>query len=141
LSSRLDPVVGEWSRRAWQEYSVRQYGPDVRPDEPYAITARIDGEIAGVAEGEVRGALCRLARLMVGPDRRGTGIGSQLLRATEDHAGDRGCRLVRLEALAGSRAEGFYRGRGYDVVASLPRWREERDFSLMERRLELPAES
>jgi hypothetical protein len=46
-----------------------------------------------------------------------------------------------LEALAGSRAEGFYLGRGYEVVASLPRWREERDFSLMERRLERPPDS
>jgi 2'-5' RNA ligase/ribosomal protein S18 acetylase RimI-like enzyme len=139
LSSGLDPVAGEWSRRAWREYSVRQYGPGTQPDEPFAITARIGGEVAGVAEGEVRGQICRLARLMVGPEWRGTGVGSQLLRATEDHAGGRGCRLVRLEALAGSRAEGFYRARGYEAVASLPRWREERDFSLLERRLELPA--
>jgi 2'-5' RNA ligase/ribosomal protein S18 acetylase RimI-like enzyme len=141
LSSRLDPPAADWSQRAWQQYSARQYGPAVRPDEPFAITARMAGEIAGVAEGEVRSTLCRLARLMVGPDRRGTGIGSQLLRATEHHAAARGCRFVRLEALAGSRAEGFYLGRGYEVVASLPRWREERDFSLMERRLERPPDS
>ncbi|MGO8875680.1 MAG: GNAT family N-acetyltransferase [Acidimicrobiales bacterium] len=135
LSDRLDPVAADWSRRWWAQYSVGQYGPDVRPDEPFAITARLGGVIAGAAEGDVRGATCRLARLMVAADRRGTGVGTQLLRATEHHAAGRGCSRVRLEALAGSRAEGFYRGRGYEVTATLPRWREGRDFSLMERAL------
>jgi GNAT superfamily N-acetyltransferase len=133
LSPRLDPAAAEWSRRTWEQYSLMQYGPDVRPDEPYAITARVAGEIAGIAEGEVRGVTCRLARLMVAPQCRGAGVGTQLLRATEDWATERGFRRVRLEAMAGGRAEGFYRGRGYEVVGLLPRWREERDFVLMER--------
>jgi hypothetical protein len=55
-----------------------------------------------------------------------------LLRATEDHGIESGCLRVRLEASAGTRAEAFYRGRGYGVVAQLPRWREERDFVVME---------
>lgn len=135
LSDRLDPPAADWSRRWWAQYSVGQYGPDVRPDEPFAITARLGGVMAGAAEGDVRGATCRLARLMVAADGRGMGVGTQLLRATEHHAVERGCSRVCLEALAGSRAEGFYRGRGYEVTANLPRWREERDFLLMERAL------
>jgi len=135
LSDRPEPIAAEWSRRAWEQYSIQQYGPGVRPDEPFAVAARIDGELAGLAEGEVRGLTCRLARLMVGPDWRGAGVGTQLLRATEHHALEQGCGQVRLEALAGSRAESFYRGRGYEVAARLPRWRQERDFVLMERSL------
>ncbi len=133
LSEQLDPGETDWSRRAWEQYSVRQYGPGTVPDVPFAITARLSGEIAGVVEGEIRARVCRLARLMVSPERRGTGVGSQLLRATEHHAVERGCGRVRLEALLGSRAEGFYRGRGYEVTATLPRWREDRDFVVMER--------
>jgi 2'-5' RNA ligase/GNAT superfamily N-acetyltransferase len=135
VSDRLDPAAAEWSRRAWQDYASQQYGPAVRPDEPFAIAGRIGGELAGVAEGEVRGPTCRLGRLMVGTPWRGSGVGTQLLRATEDHAVERGCRRIRLEALAESRAEGFYQGRGYQTVARLPGWREERDFVLMGRAL------
>ena len=133
VSERLEPVALDWSQRAWEQYSDRQYGPGVKADAPFAITAHVGGDLAGVAEGEVRGPVCRLARLMVSAERRGTGVGSQLLRATEHHGLGQGCTRVRLEALSGSRAEGFYRGRGYEITATLPRWRQERDFVLMER--------
>ena len=135
LSDRLDPIAADWSRRAWELYSIQRFGPAGRAAEAFAITARVAGQLAGAAEGEVRGALCRLGSLMVGADWRGAGVGTQLLRACEHHALDRACARVRLEALAGSRAEGFYRGRGYETVARLPRWRQERDFVLMERSL------
>jgi 2'-5' RNA ligase len=132
FSRHPDPEVRDWSRRTWEQYSVSQYGPDVHPDEPFTIAARVHGELAGVAEGEVGGLTCRLARLMVGPEWRSTGVGTQLLRATEDHAIESGCVRVRLETLSGSRAEGYYRGRGYEIVGNLSRWRMGRDFVVME---------
>ncbi len=138
VSSELDPSAADWARRAWREYSLEQYGDAVRPDEPYVITARLTGEIAGIAEGEVKGGTCRLARLVVSPQWRGHGVGAQLLRATERLASERGCRRVRLETLEGGRAEGFYGEKGYRVVAHLPRHREERDFVVLERSVEGP---
>jgi len=133
VSARLDPASADWVNRAWEQYSLEQYGDGVRPDEPYVITARLGAEIAGIAEGEVKGGTCRLARLVVAPQWRSSGIGAQLVRATERLASERGCRRVRLETLAGGRAEGFYEEKGYRVVTRLPRHREERDFVVMER--------
>lgn len=135
LSDRPDPVAAAWGERAWEQYSLSQYGPDVRADEPFAVTARRDGTVAGLAEGSLQGVTCRLSRLMVSPDQRGLGVGTKLLQAVEHHAASAGCRRVRLETLAGERAERFYRGRGYRVTATLPRWRELRDFVVMERDL------
>lgn len=135
LSDRLDPAAADFSRRASEELDLKQYGRAFGPDEPFAITARVDGKVAGVAESEVRGAVCRLERLIVGARWRGVGVGSQLLRATEQEAIERGCACVRLEAATGSRAEGFYRGRGYGATCTLARWREEPDFVVMEREL------
>jgi 2'-5' RNA ligase/N-acetylglutamate synthase-like GNAT family acetyltransferase len=135
LSRQLDPVALEWSRREWQQFSVKQYGVRFRADEPLVVTARMRGLVVGVAELELRGDTCRLARLIVGAGHRGSGVGRQLLRAVEDEAAVRGCVQVRLEALAGSPAESFYRGRGFAVVATLSRWREERDFVQLEKQV------
>jgi len=75
----------------------------------------------------------RIGRLIVSPEWRSLGVGSHLLRAVERLGLERGCGRVRLETLRGGRAERFYAERGYVVTATLPRWREEHDFVLMER--------
>ncbi len=141
VSDRLDPGAQLWSDSAWDQYSQEQYGSHVRPYDHFAITARSAGEIVGVADGELRGVVCRLAHLLVAPDQRSSGIGAQLLRATEMLAVEKRCQRVRLETLKGGRAEGFYSGKGYEIVARLPRWREGRDFVVMERAVEAPPPS
>jgi 2'-5' RNA ligase len=133
--SQLDPAARAWADRTWQQYSLEQYGPGTRPTEPFALVARISGEIVGIAEGELRTHVTRLASLIVAPGWRSTGVGSRLLAETERQALAHRSVRVRLETVAGGRAEGFYRGRGYEVVALLPRWREERDFVVLERAL------
>jgi 2'-5' RNA ligase/GNAT superfamily N-acetyltransferase len=135
VAEGLPPDLAEWTNRQWRQYSLERYGPEYHPDEAFAVEARVAGEIAGVAEGAVRGLTCRVARLIVGPEWRSCGIGSQLLKETERLASSRGCRRVRLETIAGGDAERFYRRHGYVAVASLPAWREEHDFVLMDRRL------
>ena len=132
---QLDPVVTAWAEEQWAGYLIGRYGPGVRPPEVFAIVARSGGRPVGVADGEVRGPALRIGRLIVSPEWRDRGVGSQLLRAAEMLGLERGCARVRLETLAGERAERFYAERGYVVITGLPRWREERDFVVMERRL------
>ena len=130
---RPDPVVAALVNEQWAAYSRGRYGDAVRPVEPYALVARAGGRLVGFADGELRGPVIRIARLIVWPEWRGLGVGSHLLRAVEGLGLERGCRRVRLETLHGDGAEQFYAARGYVVTAPLPRWREERDFVLMER--------
>ncbi|MGO9963527.1 MAG: GNAT family N-acetyltransferase [Acidimicrobiales bacterium] len=130
---RPDPVVAAWADEQWAQYSRQRYGDTVRPIEPYALVARADGRLVGFVEGEVRGPVARIGRLIVSPEWRGLGVGSHLLRAVERLGLERGCGTVRLETLRGAEAEQFYARRGYVATAVLPRWREERDFVLMER--------
>ncbi len=107
----------------------------MQEDEEFAVTARVrdDQVVAGVADGQIRPPVCHLAHLLVAPEWRSYGIGSQLLRAVDSVAARHHCDRTRLEAPAGGMAEGFYRDRGFAVVARLPRWRRERDFVMMER--------
>ncbi len=135
---RPDPVVATWVSEQWAQYSRSRYGDAVRPIKPYAIVARAHGELVGFADGEIRVPVCRVARMIVRPDWRDRGAGSHLLRAVERLGLESGCKRVRLETLAGGPAQRFYAERGYLVTGALPRWREERDFVLMERDIFVP---
>jgi GNAT superfamily N-acetyltransferase/2'-5' RNA ligase len=132
---QVDPLVAAWAEELWNAYSRERYGPQVRPFEHWAIVARYANSPVGFAEGEVRGAVLRLGRLIVTPAWRGQGVGSHLVRASERLAQERGCDRIRLETIAGGPAENLYAGRGFVVTAALPKWREERDFVVMERAL------
>lgn len=130
---RADPLLAAWADEQWAQYSRERYGDAVTPIKPFAIVARTQHEPVGIADGEIRGTVCRLGRLIVSPEWRGLGIGSHLLRAVDSLGLERGCTRVRLETIAGGPAQQFYAERGFVAAASLPRWREERDFVLMER--------
>jgi 2'-5' RNA ligase/GNAT superfamily N-acetyltransferase len=128
VSEHVDPVVASWAESAWAAH-------DPELDSRFAITARREGGVVGLAEGVRRGETCELRRLIVDDAVRGQGIGSHLLAAVESLAAERGCRVCRLRVPVGSTAEGFYRNRGWAGVGTLPDWRRGRDFVRMERRL------
>ncbi|MGO9911585.1 MAG: GNAT family N-acetyltransferase [Acidimicrobiales bacterium] len=135
VSSMLDPAAQAFEDREWEQSARETYGDDAVVEKPYAITARIAGEIVGTATGQLRGPVCRLGSVIVAADRRSEGVGSHLLKAVEQLALESGSERVSLEARADSRAVSFYRERGYEVRARLPNWRSGRDFLFMERRL------
>lgn len=81
--------------------------------EPFALVYRIDRKVAGVLRGHFVGGVGSVDELMVGAGHRGCGIGSLLLGRFEDEAERRDCSRIVLRAVKGTRAEDFYRGRGY----------------------------
>lgn len=86
------------------------------------LVARDDDEVIGFVgfaldRGEygrehVRGTV---SNLFVRPERRGEGVGAELLTAAEDALADAGAEAVALEALVDNdRARSFYADQGYD---------------------------
>lgn len=140
FADMLEPEADRFQAREWSQYAIETYG-DERGEETFAITARIGGEIAGTATGQLRSDYCRLANLMVAAHLRSHGVGSQLLRATEQVAREHNIYVVRLETRAGGAAERFYAERGYVVAGTLARWRRGHDFSIMERSLAAKAQA
>ncbi|MHB8244686.1 MAG: GNAT family N-acetyltransferase [Acidimicrobiales bacterium] len=132
VSSLLDPAAESFQQQEWAGYTRTAYGDDSR-DEPFAITARIGGEIAGTATGQLRSDYCRLANLIVAAPWRSHGVGSHLLAAVEQLAREHRTAVVRLETRTGGRAEQFYLRHGYEEVVLLPRWRRGHDFAVLER--------
>jgi 2'-5' RNA ligase/ribosomal protein S18 acetylase RimI-like enzyme len=135
VSERADPLVTRWAESAWSAHDRDEYGDRWVPDDPFAVTARREGGVVGLAEGVVRGEVCELRGLVVDREVRSQGVGSHLVAAVESLAAERGCAVCRVRAPAGGRAEGFYRSRGWVEVAALGDWRWGRDFVRMERRL------
>ena len=133
-SAALDDEAARWADRQWDAYARSEYGLPGR-DEPFAITARRDGEIVGTATGESRLESAYLAQLIVAASERGTGVGSHLLAATASLAAERGCTRLTLRTNANGPARAFYEARGWRAYATLERWRAGRDFVQMERLL------
>ena len=131
VTQALDIEGERFSIRAWQQHQLDSYGVE---GQPFAVTARREGAVVGVATGETD-TWARLDRLVVAPAVRGQGIGSQLLAAVEHLAASRRCARLVLVVQAGGPAVEFYRSRGWVIEQELPGWRAGRDFVRMVRTL------
>lgn len=71
-------------------------------------------EVIGGALGRWWGSSCELQELWVHPERRGSGLGSDLVRAFEQRAREKGCSIVYLETFS-FQAPRLYQSLGYEV--------------------------
>jgi L-asparaginase len=101
-------------REQWPAADEEYFGHPVEwTADPYALAYRRAKKIVAVLKGHFIGGVASVDELMVGQGSRGSGLGSLLLGRFEDEARRRGCARVILRAVKDSRAEDFYRGRGY----------------------------
>jgi ribosomal protein S18 acetylase RimI-like enzyme len=77
-----------------------------------------EGEVVGGAVGRTWGRCAELQQLWVLPTQRGQGLGTRLVRAFEQRAQERGCRLFYLETFS-FQAPALYRSLGYEAVATI----------------------
>jgi GNAT superfamily N-acetyltransferase len=119
IEEHPDPAdVAELEARV-AEQTARATGQPREPESQLAVFVRDDrGAIVAGAFGWTWGGTCELAHLWVEEGRRGRGIGTALLDATEAEAARRGCRQIVLfthAANAGAGGERYPR-RGYELV-------------------------
>ncbi len=113
LTERLDPEAAE--------ICEREEGAEC----PFAVTARRDEQVVGVASGAVRDGVAHLRILVVDAGQRRQGIGSHLLAAVESLAADEGCRSIVTDFALEDIAEAFLRSRGWTSVAPSPQFRRD----------------
>ncbi len=101
-------------REQWPDVDREYFGRAVEwVADPYALVYRRDRAVVAVLRGHFVGGLASVDELMVGEGARGQGLGSLLLGRFEDEAVTRKCSRIVLRAVKGTRAEDFYRKRGY----------------------------
>ncbi|MHB8467217.1 MAG: GNAT family N-acetyltransferase, partial [Acidimicrobiales bacterium] len=127
----LDADAAAFFQRSWQAHLDASYGP-LPAQRPFAITARREDRVVGVATGITDDELI-LDRLVVDAAARGQGIGRHLLAEVEGLAGSLGCTHAALICQAGGVAESWYGAHGWEVVTRMRRWRHGRDFVRMAR--------
>lgn len=101
-------------REEWPAADEETFGRPVDwAAERIALVVRRQNRIAAVLRAHVTGGVGSVDELIVARDQRGAGLGTVLLERFEQEADSRGCSRVVLRAVKDSRAEQFYRRRGY----------------------------
>ena len=132
-AARLDPDAVEASERAWESHRLSSHGP-VPPVTPYAVTARREGSVVGVATGTAEdGEELSIELLVVDPAARGQGVGRHLLAEVERIGVDRDCR--RAIVVCQCPVAPWFEGHGWTSDLGLPGWRAGRDFVRLTRAL------
>jgi GNAT superfamily N-acetyltransferase len=114
VTARLDPEAAGFVERE-TEGSGRSF----------AVTARREQQVVGVATGFLRGGVAHLGLVLVDPGQRRQGIGSHLLAAVESMAAGRGCPAIVTDLALDEAAEEFLRSRGWANAPASPRLRRD----------------
>lgn len=126
-SHHLDPKSAEFLAVTWDAHRASCYGP-LPPVEPFAVVARREHSVVGVAAGESDDEL-RVARLVVDPAATGQGVGSHLLSRIETLGRERNCHRAVL--VCRQTIGSWYADRGWSIVHDLRAWSHGADFVRM----------
>ena len=126
-SSELERFLdAEWAR--WHADQVYDAAVDWSAIAVALIARDAGGTIIGAAAGRIRAGVGHLSELMTGRERRGQGVGAELVRRFEEHCWDLGCHKLTVHTDTGAPARGFYERRGWREEALFRRDRGGRDF-------------
>ena len=112
--------IDEFSARIWGEYHAdrgHDSGYSWR-DVPVQVVAKnSEGAIIGLAGGDISAGVGHLGELLVDREVRQGGIGSDLLRAFEEHCWAESCHKLTLHTELDGPAKPYYEKRGWRVEA------------------------
>ncbi len=126
----LPPLAPEDARAYWEDVVA-----SLRDGGRVLLAARSGGELVGsvqlILEPRANGGhRAEVAKLLVHSSRRRRGIGRRLMEALEREAAREGRTTLVLDTRQGDPSEALYRGMGYQVAGTIPRYARSADGSL-----------
>lgn len=109
--------IARFTEAHWGDEIVIAHGEIFHPaDLPGFVATNAEGEVLGLVTCSIDDGQCEIVTL--DSVRENVGVGTALLRATRELAGERGCsRLWLITTNDNLRALGFYQRRGFELVA------------------------
>ncbi|HSX42148.1 MAG TPA: GNAT family N-acetyltransferase [Candidatus Saccharimonadales bacterium] len=95
---------------------------------PFYLSAEDNGEILGIIQGKIQGGVCTINDLIVAHNRRGQGIGTELMAKIEEYAVENKAHKIRLVTGDGWPAIKFYEKLSYKETARRPNDMQHTDF-------------
>ena len=108
-----DEIIGDFIHNEFTRYGI-QNGVTLNYDEFCFAAENADGKIIGVITGRAYYNEVHIGDLIVAENHRGSGVGSQLVRAVEKEYRNKGYDVITLTSF-GFQAPEFYKKLGYSV--------------------------
>ena len=108
-----DETIGDFIHNEFTRYGI-QNGVTLNYDEFCFAAENADGKIIGVITGRAYYNEVHIGDLIVAENHRGSGVGSQLVRAVEKEYRNKGYDVITLTSF-GFQAPEFYKKLGYSV--------------------------
>lgn len=108
-----DETIGDFIHNEFTRYGI-QNGVTLNYDEFCFAAENADGKIIGVITGRAYYNEVHIGDLIVAENHRGSGVGSQLVRAVEKEYWNKGYDVITLTSF-GFQAPEFYKKLGYTV--------------------------
>lgn len=119
LVTEKSEAVKKFEEVEWPIADKEHYGTaDVDFEaHPFYLSAESNGEILGIMQGKIQGGVCTINDLIVAHNKRGQGIGTELMAEVEQYATKNGAHKIRLITGDGWPAIKFYERLGYKETA------------------------
>ncbi len=137
-NQNLESELKAFKSLAWADADREHYG-DILPDfrkEYITLVAKDEGDIVGYIYLIYDAGVVLLDSLLVHPERKGQGVGTQLLLTAEEQIKTKGAHRIWLETGSTWKARKFYEKHGYIVRSILADYYDHREFVVMEKFLQ-----
>ncbi len=122
LVTEKSDVVKKFEEIEWPIVDKEHYGTaDVDfTIHPFFLAAEDNDEVVGIIQGKIQGGVCTINDLIVAHNKRGQGVGTELMAEIERYAANSGAHKIRLVTGDGWPAIKFYEKLSYKETARRP---------------------
>lgn len=124
----------EFGEKEWPYANLEHFGKKVDFNgKKFLFKATEGNRIVGMIKGELDAGVIHITHLLVAHDRRGSGIGKDLVLTVEEFGRKNGVHKLYLETGKGWGAEKFYGKMGYKKTGVLAKHHFKRDYVIYEK--------
>lgn len=121
--------LNEFNKREWISADLEHYGEGAEWKEgKYKIAALDEKRIVGYLNMEFKAGVVRIKNIIVTKEKRGLGIGKQLMQKVEQLAKKNGLHKIYLETGKNWQSVEFYKSVGYQITGELRNHHHHHDF-------------